>query len=92
MNENLHQTMDNLKVELEIQDIVKKNTLRNLIKEHPEYLDLPLAVFTNRFEWVGGSASVGVSDWWPDDVHPESYDENGEYQGEKIKVLTFQGN
>jgi hypothetical protein len=59
-------------------------TLREIIEQHPEWLDLPVAVYRSdgEYDYVGGSGTV----------YRHNTDEELEYDGEAVDAVVFAGN
>lgn len=74
-------------------------TLNTILKEHPEWGDLPVGIYTEsgEIDFIDFAdntrGAVYDSEWWDDSiVKSEDYDENGEYTGEKFWILVFAPN
>jgi len=62
-------------------------TLRELIEQHPEWADLPIAVYRTdgSLDYIDASGTAYVGEDWPDDVEDV-------VEGTGNPVLVFAGN
>lgn len=71
-------------------------TLNDILKEHPEWGDLPVGIYTERgdidfIDFAGITRGAVYNDEWHDDekATDEDYDDTGEFIGEETNVLIF---
>ena len=71
-------------------------TLREIIEEHPEWLDIPVGIYTDMdypdgmgYDMVGERGSVYLHDPADDDEDEDGEETEGEYYG---PVVVFSGN